>query len=148
MSANDTSAPSEPDSMTGEDAAAEGGAGGAYERGVAMIEEVYDGEVPALPEGTMAYNDVMMRSLFAEVWDRDVLSIRDRRMLILGVVAARGATDVWRLQARAALKRGELTPDELRETLIMLAPYAGYPNVAPLIGPCEEAINDWQKPQD
>ena len=50
-----------------------------YERGVAMVTEIYQGEVPALPEGTMAFNDVMMRSLFAEVWDRDVLSIRDRR---------------------------------------------------------------------
>ncbi|MYB04218.1 MAG: carboxymuconolactone decarboxylase family protein, partial [Acidimicrobiaceae bacterium] len=59
---------------------------GTYERGVAMVTEVYQGEVPALPEGTMAFNDVMMRSLFAEVWDRDVLSIRDRRLLIMGVI--------------------------------------------------------------
>ncbi len=118
-----------------------------YERGVAMITEVYQGEVPALPEGTMAFNDVMMRSLFAEVWDRDVLSIRDRRLLIMGVIAARGATDVWKLQAQSALKRGELTPDQLRETLIMLAPYAGYPVVAPLIGPCETAINEWTEAQ-
>ncbi len=120
----------------------------AYERGVAMVTEVYQGEVPALPEGTMAFNDVMMRSIFAEVWDRDVLSIRDRRLLIMGVIAARGSTDVWKLQAQSALKRGELTPDQLRETLIMLAPYAGYPVVAPLIGPCEAAINEWTEAQD
>ena len=118
-----------------------------YERGVAMVTEIYQGEVPALPAGTMAFNDVMMRSLFAEVWDRDVLSIRDRRLLIMGVIAARGSTDVWKLQAQSALKRGELTPDELRETLITLAPYAGYPNVAPLVGPCETAISDWSETQ-
>ena len=34
---------------------------------------------------------------------------------------------------------------ELRETLIMLAPYAGYPNVAPLIMACEEVISTWEK---
>ena len=119
-----------------------------YERGVAMVTEVYQGEVPALPEGTVAFNDVMMKSLFAEVWDRDVLSIRDRRLLIMGVIAARGSTDVWKLQAQSALKRGELTPDELRETLITLAPYAGYPNVAPLVGPGETAINQWTQNQD
>ena len=118
-----------------------------YERGVAMVTEIYQGEVPALPEGTMAFNDVMMRSLFAEVWDRDVLSIRDRRLLIMGVIAARGSTEVWKLQAQSALKRGELTPDELRETLITLAPYAGYPNVAPLVGICETAINEWNQSQ-
>ena len=124
------------------------GADDTYQRGVAMITEIYQGEVPALPEGTMAFNDVMMRSLFAEVWDRDVLSIRDRRLLLMGVIAARGSTDVWKLQAQSALKRGELTPDQLRETLIALAPYAGYPVVAPLIGPCETAINDWTESQD
>jgi len=92
-----------------------------YERGVAMVTEIYQGEVPALPEGTTAFHDVMMRSLFAEVWDRDVLSIRDRRLLIVGVIAARGSTDVWRLQAQSALERGEMTPDQPRETLIALA---------------------------
>ena len=122
--------------------------GDTYQRGVAMVTEIYQGEVPALPEGTMAFNDVMMRSLLAEVWDRDVLSIRDRRLLIMGVIAAKGATDVWKLQAQSALKRGELTPDELRETLIALAPYAGYPSVAPLVGPCETAIGDWQRAED
>ena len=115
----------------------------AFERGAAKIREVYAGNVVDLPEGTMAFNDVMMKSLFAEVWDRDVLSIDARRLLIMGVIAARGGTDTWRIQARAALDRGELTPDQLRETLVMLAPYAGYPNVAPLIVPTEEVIGEW-----
>ena len=117
----------------------------AYDRGVRKITEVYDGNVTAMPEGTMAFNDVMMKSLFAEVWDRDVLSIRDRRLLIMGVIAASGATEVWKIQAAAALGRNELSPDELRETLILLAPYAGYPNVAPLILACETAIHEWER---
>jgi 4-carboxymuconolactone decarboxylase len=112
----------------------------AYERGAAKMREVYAGEVADLPEGPLAFNDVMMKTLFAEVWDRDVLSIRDRRLLLMGVIAARGAVDVWRIQARVALLNGELTPDELRETPIVLAPYAGYPMVAQLLGPCEEVI--------
>src|SRR6266581_487879 len=100
--------------MTNEDASR-------YERGAANVREVYAG-------------DVVVRTLFAEVWDRDeVLDIRSRRLLIMGVIAARGQVDTWKIQARAALKRRELTPEELRETLIMLAPYAGYPNVAALI---------------
>ena len=65
----------------------------------------------------------------------------------MGVIAARGSLDVWKLQAQSALRRGELTPDELRETLIVLAPYAGYPVVAPLIGPCEAAISQWAEDQ-
>ena len=116
-----------------------------FERGAAMLRRVYGDAVPPPPEGTMAFSDVMIRSLFAEVWDRDILSIRDRRLLIMGVIAAYGAADVWALQARAALDNGELTPDELRETLVLLGPYAGYPRVAPLVGACEEAVNAWQE---
>ncbi len=116
-----------------------------YQRGVEMFTEVYSGEVPAMPEGTMAFNDVMMRSLFAEVWPREVLSIKDRRLLIMGVIVSMGATDAWKVHARAALANEELAPDELRETLITLAPYAGYPRVAGLIGECESVIAKWEK---
>lgn len=115
-----------------------------YERGIEMITEVYAGNVTAMPEGTMPFYDVMMRSLFAEVWDRDVLSIRDRRLLLMGVIATQGQSDVFVLQATAALEREELTPDELRECLVILAPYAGYPNVASLLMPVEEAIGSYE----
>lgn len=114
-----------------------------YQRGAAKLREVYAGDVVDLPEGTMAFNDVMLRSLFAEVWDRELLDVRSRRLLLMGVIATLGQTDTWKIQARASLRNGELTPDELRETLIMLAPYAGYPNVAPLIMACEEVIGTW-----
>lgn len=90
----------------------------------------------------MPFYDVMMRSLFAEVWDREVMSIRDRRLLLLGVIAAQGQVDIFVIQARAALKRGELSAEELRECLIMLAPYAGYPNIAALLMPVEEVIDE------
>lgn len=119
----------------------------AYQRGIDKITEVYAGEVMAMPEGTMPFYDVMMKSLFAEVWDRDVLPIRERRLLLLGVIAAQGQADTFVIQAHAALKRGELTPDELRECLIMLAPYAGYPNVAGLLSPVEEAIAKFERSQ-
>lgn len=115
-------------------------AGEAYRRGQERLREIYAGELADIPEGLLAFNDVMMRTLFAEVWDRDVLSIRDRRLLLLGVIAARGAADAFAVHARAALRRGELDPDGLRETLVLLAPYAGYPVVAPLIGVVEQAI--------
>jgi 4-carboxymuconolactone decarboxylase len=114
-----------------------------YERGLDVLRDVYAGDVVTLPEGTMAFNDVMVQTLFDQVWRRGVLDIRSRRLLLMGVIAANGQVDTWKIQARAALKRGELTPDELRETLVMLAPYAGYPNIAGLVVPCEEVIGTW-----
>jgi 4-carboxymuconolactone decarboxylase len=114
-----------------------------YDRGLEVLRDIYAGDVVTLPEGTMAFNDVMVQTLFDQVWQRGVLDIRSRRLLLMGVIAANGQIDTWKVQARAALKRGELTPDELRETLIMLAPYAGYPNIAGLVVPCEEVIGTW-----
>ena len=115
-----------------------------YSRGQAKMREVYAGDVVDLPQGTMAFSDVMIPTLFAQVWDRDALDIRSRRLLLMGVIAAQGQTDTWKIQARAALRRRELTPEELRETLVMLAPYAGYPNVAGLVLACEDVINTWR----
>lgn len=114
-----------------------------YEQGAARLAEVYAGTVPAMPEGTMEFVDVMNRTLFAQVWDRDHLSVRDCRLLLMGVIAAQGERDVWRNQSRAALERGELDVDALRETLVFLAPYAGYPHTAGLIGPTEDVIEEW-----
>ena len=119
-----------------------------YEKGARNLNEVYAGDVSSMPEGTMPFLDVMMRTLFGEVWEREVLSIRDRRLLLMGVIASQGQGDIWKIQAKSALKRGELTADELRETLIILAPYAGYPNVASLLGHCESAISEWESEQE
>ena len=110
-----------------------------------MLRRVYAGDVVDIPEGQLPFNDVMLRTLFGQVWAREeVLDIRSRRLLIMGVIAANGQVDTWKIQARASLRRRELTPDELRETVIMLAPYAGYPNVAGLLLATEEVISAWQ----
>lgn len=116
-------------------------------RGVEMIKEVYAGDVIVPPEGAMAFTDVMLEQVFAEVWSRDVLSIRDRRLLLLGIIAEKGETNTFGIQAKAALKRGELEPDELRELLLMIAQYSGYPRAAALVGVIETKIAEVAKEQ-
>jgi 4-carboxymuconolactone decarboxylase len=116
------------------------------QRGLAMIAEVYAGDVVTPPEG-YAFTDIMLEQLFAEVWSRDVLSIRDRRILLLGIIAEKGEPATFGIQAKAALKRGELTPDELRELLLMIAQYAGYPRAAALLGVIEQKIAEVAKEQ-
>lgn len=113
-------------------------------RGLEMIAEVYAGDVVTPPEG-YAFTDVMLEQLFAEIWSRDVLSIRDRRLLLLGIIAEKGEPVTFGIQAKAALKRGELTPDELRELLLMIAQYAGYPRAAALLGVIEQKIAEVAK---
>lgn len=114
-------------------------------RGVEMIKEVYAGDVIVPPEGAMAFTDIMLEQVFAEVWSRDVLSIRDRRLLLLGIIAEKGEVNTFDIQAKASLKRGELEPDELRELLLMIAQYSGYPRAAALVGVIEQKIAEVAK---
>ncbi len=117
-------------------------------RGVEMIKEVYAGDVIVPPEGAMAFTDIMLEQVFAEVWSRDVLSIRDRRLLLLGIIAEKGEVNTFGIQAKASLKRGELEPDELRELLLMIAQYSGYPRAAALVGVIEQKIAEVAKEKD
>lgn len=109
-------------------------------KGAATMQKVYAGVVPVPPEGKSAFGDLMLEQLFAEVWTREALSIRDRRLLTMGVIAALGEAITWGIQVRAALENGELTAEQARETLIHLAQYAGYPRVSGLLRVTEEAI--------
>lgn len=118
-----------------------------YERGVEMIKKVYAGDVAVPPKGAMAFTDLMLESLFAEVWTRDELSMRDRRLILLGAIGALGEKDTFGIQAKAALKNGELDATQLREVLIMLANYAGYPRAAGMIGVVEQQIAAFAKEQ-
>lgn len=108
-------------------------------RGEAMIKDVYAGDVVTPPEG-YAFTDVMLKQLFAEVWTRDTLSMRDKRILLLGIIAEKGEAMTFKIQVKASLKRGEMQPAEARELLLFIAQYAGYPRAASMLAPLEEAI--------
>lgn len=113
-----------------------------WERGAEMIRKVYAGDVVTPPKGAMPFSDLMLEQLFAEIWTRDELSVKERRLVMMGVIGGMGEKDTWRIQARAALKNGELTPDQLREVVITLAQYAGYPRAAGILLPTEEVIGE------
>ncbi len=118
-----------------------------YQRGAEMIKKVYAGDVVVPPRGAMAFSDLMLESLFAEVWTREELSMRDRRLVLFGAIGALGEKDTFGIQAKAALKNGELIPEQIREILITLANYAGYPRAAGLIGTVESTIAAYNEEQ-
>jgi len=111
-------------------------------RGEEMIKEVYAGDVVVPPEG-YAFTDVMLKQLFAELWTRDTLSMRDKRILLLGIIAEKGEPATFKIQVKASLKRGEMNPEEARELLLFVAQYSGYPRAAAMLGPTEEAIAEF-----
>ena len=60
----------------------------------------------------------------------DVLTIAQRRLLILGAVIALGETDIAEIQIRAALAKGELTVEQVEEIRVFMVNYVGHPRMA------------------
>lgn len=112
--------------------------------GAEKMQEVYAGDVLPPAEG-YPFTDVMLKTLFAEVWTRDVLSMRDRRILLLGMLAAQGEPDTFKIQTKAGIKKGELTAEDIRELHLFIAQYCGYPKAAALVMPMETAIAEAQQ---
>ncbi|TDC87709.1 carboxymuconolactone decarboxylase family protein [Actinomadura sp. 7K507] len=94
------------------------------ERGLEMMRRVYAWEVE---DGPGDFFSLTVEHLFGEIWTRPGLSMRDRRMLLIGVLAGQGLNEVLDIQIPAALANGELTPDELREMGIFIMHYVGWP---------------------
>jgi 4-carboxymuconolactone decarboxylase len=99
------------------------------QRGLAKMSEVYGWEVQ---DGPGDFFGITVDHLFAEIWTRPGLSMRDRRLLLIGLLTGQGLHDVAEIQVGAALRNDELTPDELREVAIFLTHYAGWPSGAKL----------------
>jgi 4-carboxymuconolactone decarboxylase len=100
--------------------------GSSRARGIAKMQEVYGFSVdPATVAGP--YVDFTVDHLFGEVWTRSDLDIRDRRLMTIGVLAALGQSQLVEIQFQSALDRDELTEDQVRETVVHLAHYIGWP---------------------
>jgi 4-carboxymuconolactone decarboxylase len=94
------------------------------QRGLDMMKQVYGWDMPDLPGDYFA---TTVDHLFADMWTRPGLSLRDRRLLVLGVIAALGIDNLAEVQVRAALGNGELDEDQLREVALFVTHYVGWP---------------------
>ena len=94
-----------------------------FEKGARVFEEVI-GFRP--PEQGPAFLRITVENLFADVWAREGLSIRDRRLITLTILALQMKEESLALHLRQALKK-DLTKKELSELMIHVAHYAGWP---------------------
>ncbi|SDJ80989.1 3-hydroxyisobutyrate dehydrogenase [Nocardioides sp. YR527] len=106
-------------------------------RGLRKMEEVYGFD---MADGEGDFFRYTADHLFGDIWQRPGLTTRDRRLLLIGLLAGQGAADVLGIQIPAAYANGELSEDELREIVVFLSHYAGWPNGARMNTVVEEAI--------
>ena len=95
--------------------------------GLEKMAEVYGWEVSDGPGDFFGYT---VDHLFGDIWQRPGLTNRDRRLLLIGLVVGSGQEDVLDIQLPAALGNEELTDEQLREIVIFVAHYAGWPRGA------------------
>ncbi len=76
---------------------------------------------------TAEFQDLITRYAWGEIWTRPGLDVRTRRVLVLGTLIAVGRFEEFRMHARAALKEGGFTQEELKEIVLQQAIYCGVP---------------------
>ena len=106
-------------------------------RGLEKMEEVYGFD---MTDGDGDFFRYTADHLFADIWNRPGLSDRDRRLLLIGMLAGQGAADVLGIQIPAAHAAGELDDEALREIVVFLSHYAGWPQGARLNSIVEETV--------
>ena len=111
-------------------------------KGLEKMTEVYGWEVSDGPGDFFGYT---VDHLFAEIWNRPGLSNRDRRLLLVGLCIGSGQEDVLDIQIPAAMGNGELDDEQLREIVIFMAHYAGWPRGARMNNQVEAIIARHEK---
>ena len=111
-------------------------------RGLEKMEQVYGFE---MSDGEGDFFRYTADHLFGDVWNRPGLSDRDRRLLLIGLLAGKGYADVLGIQVPAALANDELDAQALREIVIMICHYAGWPDGATLNAVVEDAIGKFER---
>jgi 4-carboxymuconolactone decarboxylase len=116
-------------------------------RGLEIMAEVYgttfgldEAALVTSPPVSKALVEATVEHLFANVWGRSALSIRDRRLVTMGITAAMGRDDLLELQLLGALANGELDEQQVGELILQIAHYAGWPMAAVAIKGAERAV--------
>ncbi len=102
-----------------------------YCRGLQIRSEVLGAEHVARAQAEAGeldrdFQEFITRYVWGEIWSREGLTRRERRMLTLAMLIARGQWDELAFHLRAALAGG-LSAVEVREVILHAAVYCGVP---------------------
>jgi 4-carboxymuconolactone decarboxylase len=101
------------------------------ERGMKTRREVLGDEhvdraVASTTELTADFQDLITKYAWGEVWSRPGLDRRTRSLVTIVALVASGREHELEMHVRAAIRNG-VTPEELKEVLLMCAVYCGVP---------------------
>ena len=76
---------------------------------------------------TAEFDDFITRYVWSEIWTRDGLDERTRRVLVIGTLIAIGRWEEFAMHVKAALTEGGFSTDDIKEIVLQQAVYCGVP---------------------
>jgi len=118
----------------------------AFKKGLAMRQavlgkEFVDESFAKASDFSRPLQELVTEFCFGAVWSRDGLSRRDRSLLNIALLAAAGRAHALHHHVKAAITNGA-TREEIRETLVHVIPYAGFPAAFDAFEVAEKALNE------
>jgi 4-carboxymuconolactone decarboxylase len=101
---------------------------GQREKGLEWFDRVMGFRPPVVPNDP--FLDTTVDHLFANVWSRPGLGIKERRIATLVILMQMGNEQTLRLHFGAAMKQKQLSDPEIDELILHVAHYAGWPVAA------------------
>jgi 4-carboxymuconolactone decarboxylase len=114
--------------------------GALRDRAVAGWDRVMQSPVEGGDAPAGSYPDISLSVLFGDLWQRPHLSVRERRLVVLALLAAYGRTEPMAYHLGGALRSGDLAAADLDELVLQVAFYAGWPAGSTLFGAVRQAV--------
>lgn len=114
---------------------------GIRKRRKVMGSAFFDKALGQADELTMPMQDLVTRVAWDEIWNRQVLSDRDRSLVNLGMIAALNRPHEFRGHVRGTLNNG-LTSEEIRDVCMQIAVYCGFPAGLDSLRNAMEIVNE------
>jgi 4-carboxymuconolactone decarboxylase len=89
-----------------------------------------------------SYPDLANSILMGDIWQRPGLTMRERRLVVLTLLAAYGRTEPMEYHLRGGLRSGDLDAESLEALVVQIAFYGGWPMSSTLFGAVHQALAD------
>ncbi len=113
----------------------------AWTKGLEIVDAVYGAGYSAMmePYKDHPFNREIVTNQFGNLWAHPALTIREKRLMVLGLTTMLGRADLIETQVTGALLNGEFTDAQLELIPLFLLFYAGAGNASALFRGIEAA---------
>ena len=98
-----------------------------WTKGIEVFDAVYGKGSAKMMEAVphSPYIDETVEHLFGDVWAMPALSMRDKRLMVIGVTTMLGRADLLEIQIAGAIANGEISDEQFEEMKLLMLFYAG-----------------------